>query len=66
MSLQVTITDNDTVIWTGPYDDFLRDNADGISAEEQATLFDHGEIDVGGGAAPLLKVVLVETDAATE
>lgn len=65
MSLQVTITDNDRAIWTGSYDEFLRDNADALTPEDEATLFDHGEITVGGGAAPLLVVTLWETDHAT-
>ena len=64
MALIVTITDNEREIWTGPLDEFERDNADAIPREDFATLFDHGEIEIGGGAAPLLTITLVETDAA--
>jgi len=65
MALIVTITDNEREVWSGPLDDFERDNADAIPSEDFATLWDHGEIEIGGGAAPLFRVVLVETDAAT-
>jgi len=64
MALIVTITESEREIWTGPLDEFERDNADAIPREDFATLFDHGEIEIGGGAAPLFRVVLVETDAA--
>lgn len=64
MALIVTITDNKREIWSGPLDEFERDNADAIPREDFATLFDHGEIEIGGGAAPLLTITLVETDAA--
>jgi hypothetical protein len=66
MSLQVTVTDNDNVVWTGSLDDFEAANRDGLSEDDFNALWDHGEIDIGGGAAPLFKVTLVETDAATE
>ncbi len=66
MALIITITDATTGLgqWTGPLDDFERDNA--MGADEMAALWDHGEIQVGGGAAPLFRVTLSETDAATE
>ena len=63
MALIVTITDNKREIWSGPLNDFERVTADAIPSEYLAILFDHGEIEIGGGAAPLLTITLVETDA---
>ena len=65
MPLQITITDTSRVVWTGPYEEFEQANKQAMSAEEFAELFDHGEISIGGGAAPLLTVTLFETDHAT-
>ena len=63
MALIVTITDNKREIWSGPLDEFERDNADAIPREDFATLFDHGEIEIVDGHS-LLTITLVETDAA--
>jgi hypothetical protein len=55
MSLQVTVTDNDNVVWTGSLDEFEAANRDGISEDDFNALWDHGEIDIGGGAAPAVQ-----------
>lgn len=63
MTLQVTITSDNGTVWAGSYDDFENANRDALSVAEFTTLWDHGDIDIGGGASHSFHVTLVETDA---
>lgn len=58
----VTITDEDAVLWTGPFSEFFTENSGALSRLDFSTLLDKRELFVGGGAAPLLRVALEKAE----
>lgn len=54
----VTIADSERVVWSGTYRAFQADNIDALSVSELCLLWDTGELEVGGGAAPAFSIRL--------
>ena len=54
----LTVTDDERTLWEGTFAEFAGWNEDGLDADELRILLDTGHLDIGGGAAPLLHVVV--------